>query len=77
MVVQGGGEEMKLFGTLRYWFNAHFGVRRYSEVDGKCYVQEGNNPPEELFEHLRRHHPKEYGELKQRGGSCESQRNFL
>ena len=47
-----------------YWLNATFGLRLYfKDKDGKAYIKEGWNRPEELFEHLKIHHPKEYSKL--------------
>jgi len=49
-----------------YWLNATFGMRVYFKgKDGKAYVKEGWNKPEELFEHLKKYHPDEYAKLKQ------------
>lgn len=43
-----------------YWLNANLGIRKYFKEDGGVYIKEGFNKPEELFEHLRQHHPEEY-----------------
>ena len=45
------------------WLNRTFGMRSYYKEDGKAYIKEGFNPPEELFEHLKKYHPEEYAGL--------------
>lgn len=52
----------------RFWrlLNRTFGSRSYMKIGGKFYVKEGFNPPEELFEHLRKYHPEEYTDIVKR-----------
>jgi len=55
---------MAVMRAIWYWINSTFGGRVYSRGgDGKCYVKEGFNKPEELSEHLKRYHPEEYKEM--------------
>jgi len=50
--------------NIWYWLNATFGRRTYfKDKDNKAMIKEGYNPPEELLEHLKKHHPDEYANL--------------
>ena len=50
--------------NIKHWWNRHFGKRRYFKEGGIAYIQEGTNPPEKLFEHMKKYHPDEYADLQ-------------
>ena len=50
--------------SIKHWWNRHFGKCQYFVEDGKDYIQEGTNPPEDLLEHLKLYHPTEYAYLQ-------------
>ena len=62
-----GGEGVMLK-HIWYWLNATFGRRIYfKNKDNVAMIKEGYNPPEELFEHLKKYHPDVYANLGGKG----------
>ena len=56
-----------------HWLNSTFGRRQHFRgKDGKVYVKEGFNIPEELFKHLKEHHPNEHANLGGKGNGNNS-----
>lgn len=48
------------------WYNRNFGKRQYfMGDDDKAYIKEGSNPPEELWEHLEKYHPKDLERIRE------------